>query len=82
MNYYTKEDHLFLFKAIAKMKHYWMVSYDNSLEIRKIYEKVKNKFTFDINYSAATKTKGIEILFFKENIKIPYKSIANLRRLK
>lgn len=82
MNYYTKEDHLFLFKAIIKMKHYWMVSYDNSLEIRKIYEKVKNKFTFDINYSAATKTKGIEILFFKENIKIPSKSIANLRQLK
>ena len=73
MNYFKHEDHVRIFNAVQKLKHHWLVSYDNQKEIIELYKGVKN-ITYLLRYTAGTKYSGSEIMFassdllFDENV--------------
>ena len=68
MNFFNHEDHEFLAKKIIELKHRWLVSYDNTEEIRKIYSNVHNSKLLNIRYSVGKNTSGQEILFASDNL--------------
>lgn len=66
--YYTHEDHLALSKYIKSKAYPWLISYDDTPEIRKMYDK-KTFVDLYLDYSVHTSRKGSEILI--SNLKIP-----------
>lgn len=77
-NFYEKDDHGELKKMIASLKSPWILTYDNAKEIRELYQGF-DCFNFDINYSAAKKRVGKEILIKSNNLTLPPK--LNAERL-
>ena len=71
LNHYKNEDHSRLSDRMQELMNYnWLVSYDNTEEIRILYENFPN-CKFDINYSVQSKRKGKEIIFFSPNLLLP-----------
>lgn len=68
-NAYEKKDHEEISKKILKLNRPWILTYDNANEIRTLYSKSK-QYTFDLNYSAAEKRVGTELLITSKNLKI------------
>lgn len=69
LNSYTDKDHKKLSEAIKKIKNtYWIVSYDNTKEINKLYSWVKNKEFFNLKHFAYNPKEGKEVLFFKDSL--------------
>ena len=69
-NFYEYEDHKIISEIIKKeLKANWIVTYDNSPEIREMY-KEKNIKEYSLNYSAYKQCKGSEIFIYDE-LKIP-----------
>jgi DNA adenine methylase len=71
-NYYEHDDHLAIAKTL-KAKSFnrrWVVSYDNTVEIREMYELVNAK-TYGLNYTAQRRYMGNEIMFFSSEIVVP-----------
>ena len=66
-NFYNKNDHIKLAKCISSLKQNWIITYDNTDEIRKIYSDFQIK-EFDILYSLEKKRKEKEILICKKNL--------------
>lgn len=64
MNFYDHDDHLKVSQAIKKIKNSrWIVSYDNTPEIKRLYKKIQKKeYTFF--HTAYNARVGKEILFF------------------
>lgn len=69
-NFYKHDDHLELSEAISKLESHWILTYDNANEIKSMYQNFK-QYNFDLNYSAAIKRKGKEVLVTSKNIKLP-----------
>lgn len=73
MNHLKHDDHLLLSDAIRKIdNNNWVLSYDDNLEIRKMYkwcEKKINKYT--LFYTVKDRKIGKEILFSSKNLKFP-----------
>jgi DNA adenine methylase len=70
LNYYEPEDHAMLSNDINKLNTSWVLSYDNTPEITKLYMDKRHK-TFDISYSANKTKRGSEILFYSNQLIIP-----------
>ncbi len=71
VNHYKHEDHILVSQMINGLnEHKWLVSYDNALEIKKMYKKNK-QFEYGLNYSAVNSTTGKEVMFFHKDIYIP-----------
>lgn len=71
MNHYKHEDHEKVSREIKKIKNAkWIVSYDNTTEIKRMYNTCKKKeyVFFHTAYNARI---GKEILFFSNNLLIP-----------
>lgn len=68
-NFYTHEDHVELAKAILNsMKNrYWILTYDISTEIEKLYCR-RDYTRYYLNYSIATPSKGQEFMFFSKKV--------------
>jgi len=77
-SFYEKNDHAKLKDVITSLKSPWVLTYDNADEIRELY-KNQDCFSFDINYSAAKKRVGKEILVKSKNINLP--ATLNINRL-
>lgn len=82
VNYYKHDDHKKVSKAIKNIKEIrWIVSYDNTPEIKKIYKWVNKsrQKEYSLLHSAFATREGKEILFFskKLNINISEPVIAN-----
>lgn len=76
-NHYKHDDHVSLGQIVSKIDHHkWIVSYDNSEEIRIIYENFEQE-QFSIDYSARHYTKGTEVMIFSENLKRPTRVYCN-----
>lgn len=69
-NYYNAEDHKTVSKAISEINHPWILTYDNAKEISDIYNKY-SQYLYTLNYSAAEKKIGTELLIVANNILIP-----------
>jgi DNA adenine methylase len=64
-NFYKKDDHVELAEAIqTELKNRkWIVTYDNALEIKKMYSKL-DYIEYYLNYTAGNNKKGVEYMFF------------------
>ncbi len=71
-NNYSHEDHVELARVLRDRlaDKSWLISYDDTPEIRTIYEGFRS-VTYAIRYSAATRYQGAEIMFFGPAIKEP-----------
>lgn len=69
-SFYNPEDHAVLADAIVALERPWIVTYDNTPEITKLYES-RRQYEFDINYSIETKRKGTEVLIASKGLRIP-----------
>ena len=73
MNHYNGNDHAVLGDAIRSIKGIqWIVSYDDRLEIRKIYSGFRKKM-YELVHSARSSHLGKEIIFFSGGLSIPKK---------
>lgn len=68
-NAYEKKDHEEISRKILKLNRPWILTYDNAEEIRILYSKSK-QYTFNLNYSAAEKRVGTELLIISKGLKI------------
>lgn len=69
-NYYGPDEHAFVAKAILKLKHRWIVTYDFTPEISALYTR-RRQYLFDINYSIETKRIGSELLIASAGLRLP-----------
>lgn len=71
MSHYKNDDHQKVSKEIQKIKNAkWIVSYDNTPEIKKLYiTSIKKEYTF--LHTANEIKEGKEILFFSNNLVVP-----------
>lgn len=70
MNHYKKFHHLAVGERIKNLINVkWIVSYDDTPEIEKLYDGCKN-IKYSLKHTAATSREGKEILFFSSNIKL------------
>ena len=78
MNYFSGEDHERLRDAVSSLDCKWVMTYDDNIEIDKLYEHYQ-RFHFSVNFSLANKKKGGELMIFKDSSCIPSaKIIKNL----
>lgn len=71
VNHYKHEDHLLVSKMINGItKHKWIVSYDNTPEIKELYKLNKN-IEYNLKYSAVNSTVGSEVMIFHDELSIP-----------
>lgn len=70
-NHYTPKDHAHMSNVIQnKIKHHWVVSYDNNPSILSYYQQHRH-FAYILQYNAAVVYKGHEVFIFSGNLKIP-----------
>ena len=66
-NYYQHSDHEKLGEVILKLNRPWIMTYDNSPPIEKLYRS-KTQFKFNLNYSLARKRIGRELLVLSDDL--------------
>ena len=71
---YEHEDHVVIAMFVGKMQRNWIVSYDDTKDIRELYSKFR-KLTYKLSYSANDCYKGSEVIFFSNGLLLP--SIKN-----
>ncbi len=69
-NSYTPKDHEEVAAAVARLRHPWIVSYDNDPLIRNLYVG-RPSITYGIGYSANKRTAGKEIMIFSPGLRVP-----------
>ena len=71
-NYYSHEDHAIIRRLIARRLRpkKWVVSYDNTPEIRNLYNYYRCK-QYSLRYSANERVAGSETMFFSSNLRVP-----------
>lgn len=79
-NYYERDDHAAIAKAIQKKKFKWpwIVSYDNSEEICAMYQ-MSQSLNYGLNYTAQRRYVGSEVMFFSQNLVVPDESIPQTK---
>lgn len=68
-NFYNPKDHKKVADTILELERPWILTYDNTPEIEKLYPN-QPQYRFHLNYSAATKRKGTELLITSQSINI------------
>jgi DNA adenine methylase len=66
-NYYSDDDHEDIKNTLSKLNRSWLVSYDNSEEIKEIYRSYRQQ-RYSLNYSAQVKKRGEEVIIFSNNL--------------
>jgi DNA adenine methylase len=69
-NHYKYDDHIRISNLVGAISSRWIVSYDNTPEIREMYQRYRSVL-YELSYSAADRYKGAEIMFFSDNLLIP-----------
>ena len=71
INFYEHADHQQISQLISKLKdRYWLVSYDNDVNIRNLYQPFLQR-TYELNYHAANASTGTEIMIYSHNLIVP-----------
>ena len=70
MNYFEHDDHLKLSNAIRSLDHNWILSYDNTPKIRRIYDDME-PVCFDLRYSSYESRVGKEVFYCSEGLLLP-----------
>jgi DNA adenine methylase len=69
-NFYEHEDHEQIAHLITQTDQRWVVTYDNTPEIRAMYADYPS-LTYGLNYSAAERYEGSEVMFLHPGLAIP-----------
>ena len=69
-NIYRHEDHASVAALVKELKTPWIVSYDHMPEITQLYRGFR-QITYGMNYSAADRYKGMEVMFFSADLSVP-----------
>ncbi|WP_439291517.1 MULTISPECIES: DNA adenine methylase [Rahnella] len=70
INHYSHKDHVEVSQVVQQdIKTPWIVSYDNTPEIRDMYQT--QSLMYGINYSAQDRYKGSEAMFFSNELIVP-----------
>ena len=69
-NFYQPEDHAELADAVSIITKHWMVTYDDTPEIRGLYSRYP-MYIYGLNYSAQLKRVGTELLVLDPTLRIP-----------
>jgi DNA adenine methylase len=70
-DHYQHDDHQRVAAFVQdKLRHHWIVSYDNRPEIRKMYSK-RRRIQYSLNYTACERYFGTEVMFFSDELVIP-----------
>lgn len=69
-SFYAPEDHAEVAEVIMASKSPWIVTYDDTPEIRSLYRD-RRQYCFDINYSLQTKRTGTELLIASKGLRMP-----------
>jgi DNA adenine methylase len=69
-NFYGPDEHGDVAKAVLDLRQPWIVTYDYTNEIRRLYSK-RRQFAYDINYSVQTKRIGSELLIASSRLRLP-----------
>lgn len=69
-DFYGHQDHVQLAAALKKLKKHWILTYDNSEEITKLYTGHRH-FNFNLQYSVAVKRVGTELLIPSRGLLLP-----------
>lgn len=69
-SFYRHDDHVALASAVAGIDRHWMVTYDDTPEIRQIYRHYRI-YSSSLNYSAQVKRVGVELLVADEQMHLP-----------
>lgn len=70
-NFYEHDDHAKIAKAMRKLRRVrWVVSYDDAPEIRRLYASTLS-VSYSLNYSAANRFRGSEVMFFSPKLTAP-----------
>lgn len=69
-SFYKPDDHGQLAKQVLELSSPWIVTYDDVLPIRQLYQ-TRRQFCFDINYSLQEKRVGTELLIASKGLRLP-----------
>jgi DNA adenine methylase len=69
-NYYRVDDHAAVAEALEGCPWPWVISYDAAPEIIKLYQ-AHRRLSYNIDYSAAGRYEGAEVMFFSPDLTIP-----------
>lgn len=69
-NFYEHKHHVEIANLVPKLVVPWMVSYDAAPEILDMYKKCRS-IRYSLNYSAADRYSGSEVMFFSKGLVIP-----------
>ncbi|VVS91040.1 DNA adenine methylase [Desulfoluna spongiiphila] len=70
-NYYEHDDHVEVMKALKDSDiANWIVTYDNTLEIKEIYDQFR-MIEYDLQYTAQQKKVGGEVMIYSDKITLP-----------
>lgn len=79
-NFYRHDDHVEIAGITQSLSVPWVTSYDQVPEIEALYTTVSS-LTYDLSYSAASRIRGSEVMFFSDGLKVPgVRSAANISR--
>lgn len=68
-SFYRPEDHGDVAYAVKNLRHPWIVTYDMSDEVRRLYRDFR-QFEFDIRYSVQSKRVGTELLIASKGLRV------------
>ena len=68
-SFYKPEDHETVAQTVGALDHPWLVTYDNTQSISRLYDNFR-QYSFNINYSLRTKRKGDELLITSDDVYI------------
>jgi len=80
-NHYICDDHLTISNLVGDINQRWIVSYDDTPEIREMYQRCRN-LPYKLSYSVTDHHEGAEIMFFSDNLRVPaVKNPVQLQRV-
>jgi DNA adenine methylase len=69
-NFYERRDHEKIAKLITEVNRRWIVTYDNTPQIRNMYVNCPS-IVYDLHYSAADRYQGSEVMFLCDALELP-----------
>lgn len=70
-NFYEHDDHVKIAETLKSVNKPWLVSYDETPEIKDIYKEYR-QYNYSLSYTAQDKKKGSEVMIFGPSIKLPF----------
>jgi len=78
VNHFTHQDHRKLAEFIQNLDCKWVLTYDYTPEIIEMYKNTKMKKLY-LDYTAATRIKGVEMLAFSNTLLVPTEHYTNIK---